>query len=105
MEDNKAQWLSIGQASKYLGVSRDTLRRWEKAGKIKAVRSPTDRRYYTKKQLDEAMERKSAPATPSSHSNKPSRLKIEGRNLLITVGVAGFLAAAALVTLAQLFWR
>lgn len=104
MEDNKAQWLSIGQASKYLGVSRDTLRRWEKAGKIKAVRSPTDRRYYTNKQLDEAMERKSAPVM-SAGSHKPSRPKIEGRNLLIIVGVAGFLAAAALVTLAQLFLR
>jgi len=34
----KQQYCSIGQASKMLGVSIATLRRWEKAGKIKADR-------------------------------------------------------------------
>jgi len=46
------QLMSIGKAAKYLGISRDTLRRWEKAGKISTVRSPTNRRFYTKAQLD-----------------------------------------------------
>jgi len=30
--------LSIGEASEYLGVSIDTLRRWEKKGKIEPMR-------------------------------------------------------------------
>jgi excisionase family DNA binding protein len=34
----KQQYCSIGQASAMLGVSIATLRRWEKAGKIKATR-------------------------------------------------------------------
>lgn len=55
MAEEKPQWMSIGEAAKYLGVSRDTLRRWGKKGKIKAIRSPTNRRYYTKKQLDKLM--------------------------------------------------
>lgn len=55
MAEEKSQWMSIGQAASYLGISRDTLRRWEKAGKIKSVRSPTNRRYYTKKLLDRLM--------------------------------------------------
>lgn len=55
MAEGKPRWLSIGKAASYLGVSRDTLRRWEKKGRIKPVRSPTNRRYYTKKQLDELM--------------------------------------------------
>lgn len=49
----ESRWLTIGQAADYLGVSRDTLRRWEKRGKVKTVRSPTNRRYYTKEQLDQ----------------------------------------------------
>ncbi|KPJ70945.1 hypothetical protein AMJ51_00510 [Microgenomates bacterium DG_75] len=52
---DKGKWIPIGDAAKYLGVSRDTLRRWEKAGRIKAHRSPTNRRYYTKEQLDQVI--------------------------------------------------
>lgn len=49
-------WMTIGDAAKYLGVSRDTLRRWDKKwGGAKAVRSPSNHRYYTKKQLDQLM--------------------------------------------------
>jgi excisionase family DNA binding protein len=32
--------LTIRQAAKLLGVSTDTLRRWDKAGKLKASRHP-----------------------------------------------------------------
>src|SRR5665213_1708744 len=38
--------ISIGQASKYLGVSIDTLRRWEKAGKLQAQRLDGKNRYF-----------------------------------------------------------
>ncbi|TSC86347.1 MAG: hypothetical protein G01um10147_870, partial [Microgenomates group bacterium Gr01-1014_7] len=38
--------LKIGQASKLLGVSIDTLRRWEKAGKLKTIRTPGGTRLY-----------------------------------------------------------
>ncbi|WP_053958311.1 MerR family DNA-binding transcriptional regulator [Sulfobacillus thermosulfidooxidans] len=41
-----SQWLTIGQAAQRLGVSPQTLRRWERQGKIHAVRSPTNRRLY-----------------------------------------------------------
>ena len=37
---------SIGQAAKELGVSRDTLRRWEKNGKIKVERTLKGHRRY-----------------------------------------------------------
>jgi len=33
-----------------LGVTVKTLQRWDVSGKLKAYRSPTDRRYYTHKQ-------------------------------------------------------
>ena len=43
--------LSISDASKLLKVSKDTLRRWERNGFIKPLRTPTNRRYYNKLQL------------------------------------------------------
>ena len=46
--------LSIGKAAKYLGVSIDTLRRWEKKGKLSTHRSPGGHRYFLKKDLDQA---------------------------------------------------
>src|SRR3989344_5706909 len=50
--------LSIGEASEYLGVSIDTLRRWEKKGKIEPMRSPGGHRYFNKKDLDNLFGRK-----------------------------------------------
>jgi len=35
-----------------LGVTVKTLQRWDNDGKLKAFRTPTDRRYYTHKQND-----------------------------------------------------
>ena len=39
-------YLEANKASKALGVSSTTLRRWHKSGKIKAIRTPTNRRLY-----------------------------------------------------------
>lgn len=44
--------LSIGKASEYLGISIDTLRRWEKKGRVNAYRSPGGHRYFEKSDLD-----------------------------------------------------
>ena len=38
-----------------IGVSVKTLQRWDKEGKLKAYRTPTDRRYYTHKQYVDYM--------------------------------------------------
>lgn len=38
-----------------LGVSVKTLQRWDNEGKLKAFRTPTDRRYYTHKQYVDYM--------------------------------------------------
>lgn len=95
---NKAEWMSIGQAAKYLGVSRDTLRRWEKRGKIKAVRSPTNRRYYTKKQLDELM-----LGEKEKVSQARKKLAVGKTPKLIIIGILSFIVAAILVILLQFF--
>lgn len=41
-----SEFVSPKEASKRLGVSADTLRRWEAVGKIKAIRTPTGHRRY-----------------------------------------------------------
>lgn len=41
-----SEFISPKEASKRLGVSVDTLRRWEAAGKINAIRTPTGHRRY-----------------------------------------------------------
>ncbi len=51
-EDTKLRLLNIGSAAEYLGISIDTLRRWEKKGRIIPLRSPGGHRYYSKEDLD-----------------------------------------------------
>lgn len=62
------EWLTIGQAAKYLGVSRDTLRRWESREKLKSYRTPGGRRRYTMYDLELAVRR---PQKASSPTPKP----------------------------------
>jgi len=45
-------FLKIGDAAKKLGVSIDTLRRWEMSGKLVPVRTPGGTRLYSIEQLD-----------------------------------------------------
>ncbi len=51
-ETKKNKLLSIGEASDYLGISIDTLRRWEKKGKVPTYRSPGGHRYFKKLDLE-----------------------------------------------------
>jgi predicted site-specific integrase-resolvase len=44
---------SIGQFAKIINKSVNTLQRWDREGRLKAKRTPTNRRYYTEKQLME----------------------------------------------------
>jgi excisionase family DNA binding protein len=52
------QLLGIGDAAKYLGVSIDTIRRWEKKGRIESFRSPGGHRYFQKAELDTLFDKK-----------------------------------------------
>ena len=51
MED----YMTIKQASEYLHISQDTLRRWERLGKITPYRTTGNHRRYTKELLDESL--------------------------------------------------
>ena len=48
-----SEFMTVGKASDYLGVSPTSLRRWDRAGKLKARRHPASRyRLYLKSDLD-----------------------------------------------------
>jgi hypothetical protein len=68
----------IGPAAQYLSLSRDTLRRWEKKGKLKPFRTPTNRRLYTQKQLDRLL------TTKPQSKTSPNRLTWQ-QHLAITI--------------------
>lgn len=100
MKQKDSQWMSIGQAAKYLCVSRDTLRRWEKKGKIKSIRSPTNRRYYTKAILDAVMNVKEVNQSKTKSSSPKTKSKVQQ---LIIFGVLSFGVAIALAITVQFF--
>src|SRR5512138_828899 len=53
VDDEYRDYLTIQQASKYLGVSTQTLRRWDAAGKLRSVRHPGNAyRYYKRSDLE-----------------------------------------------------
>ena len=41
-----------GEFAKLIGVHIKTLQRWDKEGKLKAYRGPTNRRFYTQEQYN-----------------------------------------------------
>jgi len=43
--------LNINDASKFINVSKSSLRRWEKEGKIKPLRTPGGHRRYDEREL------------------------------------------------------
>jgi excisionase family DNA binding protein len=50
---NLKSYMTIGEAARFLGVTEMTLRRWDKAGKLKPYRNPVnDYRLYRKSELE-----------------------------------------------------
>lgn len=50
---NLKDYLTIKEASEMLGVDKTTLRRWDKAAKLKAYRHPLNKyRLYKKEELE-----------------------------------------------------
>ena len=49
-----SEFLTVGEAAEFLGVSAETLRRWDRSGKLVATRRPgSQRRYYARQDLAE----------------------------------------------------
>jgi excisionase family DNA binding protein len=56
METSPApELISIGEAARILGVSVQTVRRWEAGGIVSSVRTPTNQRRFDRTQIRDLM--------------------------------------------------
>jgi excisionase family DNA binding protein len=64
------EWLTLGQAAKYLGVAQSTMRKWSDLGRVAAFYTPGGHRRYRRSDLDQFLDRSgpSAASTPASTS-------------------------------------
>ena len=66
-----SDYLTVGEATEFLGVSKDTLHRWDRAGKLEARRHPVNRfRLYLRSDLDRFLRRIGAGDTASRSVRK-----------------------------------
>lgn len=69
--ENLRDFLRISEAAEYLGVSPNTLRNWENAGKIVAHRHPVNGyRLFKKEELDALLRQLHEPSESSSSKTK-----------------------------------
>jgi excisionase family DNA binding protein len=50
-------WLTLGQAAKYLGVAQSTIRKWSDIGRVPAFYTPGGHRRFRRRDLDTFLER------------------------------------------------
>src|SRR3954471_6947368 len=63
----EADWLTLGQAAKYLGVAQSTIRKWSDQGLVPAFYTPGGHRRFRRRDLDGFLAR-------SGPSNQPGPL-------------------------------
>jgi len=59
-------WLTLGQAAKYLGVAQSTIRKWSDQGRVPAFYTPGGHRRYRRQDLDRFLE-SSGPGAREQH--------------------------------------
>ena len=66
------EYLTVGEAAEILGVSKDTLRRWDRSGKLPAHRHPiTGYRLYARHDLEALLD--SVPDADARSERTPVR--------------------------------
>jgi excisionase family DNA binding protein len=74
-ERSTADWLSLGPASRILGVDPDTLRRWADAGRVRSFATPGGHRRFARADLHRLQEvRRSAKRPLATLGATPERL-------------------------------
>jgi molybdopterin-binding protein len=72
----RAKDLTLGEAAREIGVSVDTLRRWDRDGKVKAVRDERNRRRVPRREVDRLAAR---PRRPRAGDAFSARNRFTGR--------------------------
>jgi excisionase family DNA binding protein len=56
LPSGEPDWLTLGQAAKYLGVAQSTIRKWSDQGRVPAFYTPGGHRRYRRGDLDKFLE-------------------------------------------------
>src|SRR5579884_4536596 len=91
MPGQKPKDLSLGEAAAALGVSVDTLRRWDRAGKLRSHRDSRNRRRVTAAELERLAR---APQRHRTSSSGSARNRMRG--VVRSVEVGGVMALVEL---------
>ena len=54
---NDPEWLTLGQAAKYLGVAQSTIRKWSDQGRLVMFKTPGGHRRFRRRDLDSFLDR------------------------------------------------
>ena len=71
------EWLTLGQAAKYLGVAQSTMRKWSDVGRVSAFYTPGGHRRYRRSDLDQFLDRSGPATTPASPGTGPLVLIVD----------------------------
>ena len=69
-------WLTLGQAAKYLGVAQSTIRKWSDQGRVPAFYTPGGHRRYKRGDLDRFLDR-SGPSSAGGGGGGPVVLIVD----------------------------
>jgi excisionase family DNA binding protein len=70
----EADWLTLGQAAKFLGVAQSTLRKWSDQGRVPAFYTPGGHRRFRRTDLDAFV----GSSGPAHRSSGPVVLLVDG---------------------------
>jgi excisionase family DNA binding protein len=71
------EWLTLGQAAKYVGVAQSTMRKWSDLGRVSAFYTPGGHRRYRRSDLDQFLDRSGPPSNASSSDAGPVVLIVD----------------------------
>jgi excisionase family DNA binding protein len=75
--NNTTDWLTLGQAARYLGVAQSTIRKWSDQGRLPAFYTPGGHRRYRQRDLDAFVAGSSGATTPSRTRPAPLVLIVD----------------------------
>jgi excisionase family DNA binding protein len=60
-ERDDSEWLTLGQAARFLGVAQSTIRKWSDQGRVPAFYTPGGHRRYRRSDLESFLDRSGGP--------------------------------------------
>jgi excisionase family DNA binding protein len=67
---SESDWLTLGQAAKYLGVAQSTIRKWSDGGRLLAFYTPGGHRRYRRSDLDAFLAQSGGGAAPRTRGGR-----------------------------------